>query len=93
MEEDAVYYERGFKTPEDALRRARQLVELDFEENWQPGMDRDSIKAHYIMYGKDPVVFSDSGENIPFSAWTYAEQIATAKVLKFESTSRRPKKS
>lgn len=92
MDEYAVYYERGFKTPEEVLARAKRLVELDFEENWQPGKDRDSIKAHYTMYGKDPVIYSDDGDNVKFSAWNYAEQIAGPKVMKFESYSKKRKK-
>ena len=93
MEEDAVYYERGFKTPEEASARAKRLVELYFEENWEPGMDRNYIKGQYTMYGQDPLIFSDDGDNIPFSAWNYAEQIATAKVLRFELNTKHPKKN
>jgi len=84
MEEDAVYYEKGFKTPEEALRRAKRLVELYFEENWKPGMDYGTVKAMYTMYGEDPVIFSDNNENVKFSAWNYAEQIAMPIVFRLE---------
>jgi guanosine-3',5'-bis(diphosphate) 3'-pyrophosphohydrolase len=84
MEEDEVYYVKGLGTPEDALRAARGIVESYFEENWEPGMDYGTIKAIYTMYGNDPVIFSDAGENVRFSAWNYAEQIARPIVLRLE---------
>jgi hypothetical protein len=76
--------------PAEALKRAKRLAELYFEENWESGRDIGYIKAQYIMYGQDPVIFSDNGENVPFSAWNYAEQFATSKALKFLLNSNQP---
>jgi guanosine-3',5'-bis(diphosphate) 3'-pyrophosphohydrolase len=84
MEEDEVYYIKGIGTTEEAIRKAQVLVESYFEENWKPGMDHATIKAMYTMYGKDPVIFAEAGENVKFSAWNYAEQIAASIVLQLE---------
>src|SRR4051794_35186272 len=84
MDESETYLVKGIATPEDAIRNAKGMVESFFKENWKAGMDAGMVKALYTMYGSDPVIFSESGENVKFSAWDYAEQIAVPIVLRME---------
>ena len=84
MEEDEVYYVKGISTAEEALKKAKALVESYFFENWKPGTDFNAINVMYTMYGEDPVIFSENGENVKFSAWNYAKEIAMPIVLRME---------
>jgi guanosine-3',5'-bis(diphosphate) 3'-pyrophosphohydrolase len=84
MEEDEVYYVKGISTAEEALKKAKALVESYLFENWKPGMDFNAINAMYTMYGEDPVIFSENGKNVKFSAWNYAKEIAMPIVLRME---------
>jgi guanosine-3',5'-bis(diphosphate) 3'-pyrophosphohydrolase len=86
MEEDEVYYLRDIKTPEEALKKAKDIVESYFRENWKPGMDHGTVRAMYAMYGEDPVIFSESEENVKFSARTYAQEVALRIAVKGAST-------
>ena len=78
MDEDETYFVKGIGTAEEALRTARGMVESFFLENWKPGVDYSTVNAMYTMYGLDPVICSDSGEDVKFSAWKYAGEIAHA---------------
>src|SRR5664279_5111286 len=73
MEESDTYLVKGIGTAEDALRRAKGMVESFLEQNWKPGMDYGTVNALYTMYGEDPVIFSDNGQNVEFSASNYAK--------------------
>jgi guanosine-3',5'-bis(diphosphate) 3'-pyrophosphohydrolase len=84
MDEDETYFIKGIGTAEEALRRARGMVESFFSENWKPGIDYGTVNAMYTMYGLDPVICSDSGEDVKFSAWKYAGEIAMPMVLRME---------
>jgi guanosine-3',5'-bis(diphosphate) 3'-pyrophosphohydrolase len=84
MDEDETYFVKGIGTAEEALRKARGMVESYFLENWKPGIDYGTANAMYTMYGLDPVICSDSGENVKFSAWKYAGEIAMPIVMRLE---------
>lgn len=69
---DASEYIDGgeFETYDDALARARTIVDESLESTWQPGDSPDALMARYTQFGDDPFIVPP-GEP-PFSAREYA---------------------
>src|SRR4051812_21536448 len=73
MDESEQYPGGEFKTVEEAIRAARQMVDDDLASLYKPGMAADDLYRYYTTFGTDPYILS-SDENCSFSAWTYARQ-------------------
>jgi hypothetical protein len=68
-----------FATAEDALSACRRMVDEDLEQIHKPGMAVAELIERYRTFGDDPfIVPIDGSPAVKFSAWSYAEQRATA---------------
>ena len=77
MEECDAYIDGYFKTHEQALQKAKSIVERSMSEFYKPKMTADELLAQYSMYGEDPAIFSNNQiKKKVFSARDYAETIA-----------------
>ncbi len=69
----------GFETLEEAIARARAIVEESLTNLREPGMTTDRLLAQYALFGDDPFIIgpaSDASTGPLFSARNYARTIA-----------------
>ena len=77
MEESDAYIDAYFETYEQALQKAKFIVQRSISEFYKPTMTADELLAQYSMYGEDPAIIPHNEINKEvFSARDYAETIA-----------------
>jgi hypothetical protein len=77
-----------YETYEDAIIAARAIVEEFFVHHWKRGMTAESLLQGHAQYGEEPIILpSEPGENICFSARTYANEIAETVCKKLQQQS------
>lgn len=76
MDEDARYSPGSYESLDEAVDACRAIVERSLCDLHRPGMRSEELLAAYKSWGDDPWVCVPSLEanNLPFSAWTYAEE-------------------
>ena len=71
-DEEKRYKLGEFETMEAAIEACKRIVDDFLVSAYTPGMSARALYANYTSFGEDPWI---SGvENVPFSAWNYAEQ-------------------
>ena len=77
MEESDAYIDAYFETYEQALQKAKFIVERSMSEFYKPKMTEDELLAQYSMYGEDPAIlpYNEINKEV-FSARDYAETVA-----------------
>lgn len=77
MDEEEAYTTGSFNTYEEALQRAKEIVESSLRESYKPGMSSAELLTLYRRFGSDPIIIGSVDSNHPgFSAWSYAEEKA-----------------
>lgn len=74
MDESESYTHGEFQTAEEALDAAKNIVDLDLDELYTPGMSAEDLYRQYTSFGRDPQIVPGSG----FSAWDYARERSAA---------------
>ena len=77
MEESDAYIDAYFETYEQALQKAKFIVQRSMSEFYKPKMTADELLAQYNMYGEDPAIipYNEINKEV-FFARDYAETIA-----------------
>jgi hypothetical protein len=70
MDESGYVDGGGFDAYDDALARARAIVDESLASNWEAGMTPDDLMARYAMFGDDPFIVP--AQDPRFSARDYA---------------------
>lgn len=68
------YLQGEYRTVEEALQMAREIVDGWLHANYRLGMTADELYEGYTQYGEDPFIVPPVGEKVLFSAWAYAKQ-------------------
>jgi hypothetical protein len=69
--DESEYVDGGeFATYDDALARARAIVDESLASNWEAGMSPADLMARYTMFGDDPFIVP--AQEPRFSARDYA---------------------
>ena len=55
-DESEAYDYGEYASYEEAENAAKEIVQEFFKQNWEKGMDAESLLALYGLYGEDPVV-------------------------------------
>lgn len=76
MDEDERYVAGVFKTYDEALEKAKQLVDKSLLGFVEPGKSVDDVMASYVMFGEDPFIRPTPEGTERFSARDYARQRA-----------------
>jgi hypothetical protein len=63
-----------FERAEDALGKAREIVDDFLNSGYKPGMTADELYSSYTSFGDDPFIRCEGVEKIEFSAWDYARE-------------------
>jgi hypothetical protein len=77
MDDDAPSCAGSYPTYEDALARAKGIVEASIKNS--QGTTADEIYDHYTSFGDDAFILAPAGTKQPeslFSSWNYAEELA-----------------
>jgi len=86
MDESEAYNHGQYNSYEEAMIKAKSIVDEFFEHNWKPGVTQDYLIGQYCLYGDDPIILpNEHGKHKPFSARTYAEISAVKICLKLEN--------
>jgi hypothetical protein len=72
MDEESRYKIGWFESYEEALARAKEIVDEFLESAHQPGMNSKELYKIYVGFGEDPFIVP-AGEP-HFSGWDYARQ-------------------
>ncbi len=76
MDEKERYTAGVFQTYDEALKRAKQIVDRSLRDLHEPGKSVDDLIAGYVLFGEDPWI-KPTPEGIErFSARDYARQRA-----------------
>ena len=77
MEESDAYIDSYFETYEQALQKAKFIVQRSMSEFYKSKMTEDELLAQYSMYGEDPAIipYNEINKEV-FSARDYAETFA-----------------
>lgn len=78
MDESERYTFGTFKSLQEAVQAAQQIVDEYLASAYSPGMQPSDLLASYKAFGEDPFIVSDDAESVDFSAWTYAESRCNA---------------
>jgi hypothetical protein len=71
------YVDFGYRDPESALAKCREIIEICLAEEAEPGLDAHAIYNRYTMFGDDPAISSPTGApEVIFSGWVYAKENA-----------------
>jgi hypothetical protein len=90
MDEKSRYSVGSFATYEEALARAKAIVDEFLEEHFEPGMTSKDLYEGYVGFGEDPFIVPAGTPR--FSAWDYArakceelcrDEDAVASVLRY----------
>lgn len=76
MDEDERYSAGVFKTYDEALKKAKRLVEKSLLEFLEPGKSVDDLMALYVQFGEDPWIRPTPDGVERFSAREYARERA-----------------
>lgn len=79
MDRDESYLLGPFATAEEALRKAKEIVCDFFSEAAREHRTVEGLLSHYRSFGEDPAILGEP--EISFSAWDYAESIASQYVI------------
>lgn len=74
------YEVEGADTAAEAVAKCKEIVDQSLHGLAGPDRSASEIIADYRLYGDDPYILSPRGEDVTFSAWTYAEERAGAYV-------------
>jgi hypothetical protein len=86
MDESEAYNHGQYNSYEEAMIKAKSIVDEFFEHNWKPGVTPDYLIGQYCLYGDDPIILpNEHGKHERFSARTYAEISAVKICLKLEN--------
>jgi hypothetical protein len=62
-----------FATADDVIAECQRMVDADLDEVREPGMSGSAVLIRWQMWGRDPFIRADEGEQAPeWSAWKYA---------------------
>ena len=62
-----------FATADEAIAECRRMVDADLDEVREPGMSGSAVLVQWQMWGRDPFIRADEGDQAPeWSAWKYA---------------------
>jgi hypothetical protein len=70
MDEEERYCSGTFASYEEALAKAKAIVDEFLEQGYQPGMTSKELYEGYVGFGEDPFIIPPGVP--PFSAWGYA---------------------
>ncbi len=77
MDESERYTSGTFPSLKAAITDCKKIVD-DFLEESRKGLQptSDALYRHYVAFGPDPFIVTEdpSHPDVPFSAWTYAQQ-------------------
>src|ERR1700751_2453042 len=76
MDETKAHNEGGFNSYEEALVRAKKIVEDSLISQWREGMTVEELLKAYKSFGEDPAITPTPEGKDSFSAWSYAQEIA-----------------
>lgn len=74
MDEGSRYCAGEYDTAEEALARAKDIVESSLQEVFKPGISAKQLYDQYVAFGGDPYIVGP--EEVSFSAWDYARDRA-----------------
>lgn len=75
MDESEAYNLGQYETYEDAIVVAKAIVDDFFVHNWKSGVEAKYLLEQYYQFGEDPIILpNEPGENLSFSARTYAQE-------------------
>ncbi len=80
--DESEHWEAGtFDTFEEAIAKAKQIVETSLEEAVKAGGGEREFYEHYVRWGDDPFIKVIDGpqDGISFSAWDYAKERCAAR--------------
>lgn len=63
-----------FATRDEAIAKAKEIVEASLRHHYESGMTAEDLWGHYTSFGQDPFICPDDREN-GFSGWEYAREI------------------
>ena len=80
MDEDEQWSAGSFGTFEEAVTKAKQIVDTSIDEAFKAGGTESEIYEHYARWGRDPfiVAVDEPQEGATFSARDYAKERCSA---------------
>jgi hypothetical protein len=72
MEEEERYCAGSFTSYDEALAKAKEIVDEFLEQGYEPGMTSKELYGGYVGFGEDPFIIPPGDP--PFSAWNYARE-------------------
>ncbi|HYK88702.1 MAG TPA: hypothetical protein VE398_08025 [Acidobacteriota bacterium] len=72
MDEESRYKLGSFATYDEALTKAKAIVDDFLRENYSPGMTSKELYEGYVGFGEDPFIIPAGDPR--FSAWEYARE-------------------
>jgi len=74
QDESEAYNSGKFETYEDALAKAKLIVDEFLESSWKQSITPEELLSQFKDFGDDPIIVSTGNEGGGgFSAWDYAE--------------------
>ena len=67
MDESARYEAGTYESLEEAVNKCKELTIESLKDFHEEGIDADTLKAQWSLFGDDPFVFGGEG-SVPFSA-------------------------
>ncbi len=90
MDEKEQWVAGSFDTLEEAVAKAKWLVDISLAEAVKTGGSEKEIYEHYKLWGDDPFIqaIDELQEGVRFSAWDYAKERCAALAMEIENRNR-----